>query len=83
MDWSRHCVPLTRGLKIPWGNPVWGKKKKKEKWEGKKKEKKEKKKREKNGAKTRFLIKAHLMANALIKGGRPIPSNSFLEPNCR
>ena len=19
LDWSRHCVPLTRGLRIPWG----------------------------------------------------------------
>jgi hypothetical protein len=19
LDWSRHCVPLTRGLSIPWG----------------------------------------------------------------
>ena len=23
LDWSRCCVPLTRGLKIPWGT-LWG-----------------------------------------------------------
>jgi hypothetical protein len=23
LDWGRRCVPLTRGLRIPWGNPVW------------------------------------------------------------
>ena len=23
LNWGRRCVPLTRGLRIPWGNPVW------------------------------------------------------------